>query len=406
MVSARRELNITSSCDPSKAPSPVAFDTVTDYLCSLKLKLRRHEGADVKVFDEVDFGRSGLLHSKALAARTVPGGRFNDLHLVRSHIKYMRPTIIHIVAHNEPVGIGSQFAKVANTASRYLDIYHDRLRIFINIDVPVWVIRTQPKINDRDLRDLCLYLRRLHSEYECIKRLLIEIDRGNVKVADGLLPKDFEEYLRDFLKRVRSAENKLLRAGRFAPSNPPDNPSIVELASISIHDLDPSLYSKIQIALKRLRFNWTSNEKQINGFIEQLQNRSATINVNVSELNMDNRQTVSNSSNVVLAQAGRDAQVSLDRSFNGFQENTSNTELVQAIADLKEILDQAIEAGEVDNPESAARDFAELADEASSKKPRKEKIEFSGKMLIGAIKESSSLISSVRKAIEVLRELF
>ena len=121
---------------------------------------------------------------------------------------------------------------------------------------------------------------------------------------------------------------------------------------------------------------------------------------------MDNRQTVSNSSGVVLTQAGRDAQVKIDKSFNGFQDSTSNPELVQAIADLKEKIDQAIESGEVTNPDAIARDFAELADEAASHGPRKEKLDFNGKMILGAIKESSGLIASVSKAIEVIKDFF
>lgn len=404
ICSARVEYHL--SCDFLGSHEPITFDVINDYLCNLKVKLRRHEGADLQAFEEVDFGRSGLLHAKALAARTVPSTRFNDLHLIRRHIKYMRPAIIHVVGNEEKIIVGEKFTKVLNTTSKYLDIFHDRVRIFSNIDVPVWVVRTKPKINQRDLRDLCLYLRRLHSEYECIKRLLMEMDRGNIKAIDGLLPQDFEEYLRDILKRVKSAERKLLRAGRFAPDNASDDPSMIDLASISIHDLDPALYSHIQIALKRSRFNWISNERQILGFVEELEGRSTVININVRELNMDNRQTVSNSSNVVLAQAGRDAQVKLDKSFNGFQENTSNTELVQAIADLKELLDQAIEAGEVEKPEAVARDFAELSEEASSSEPREEKIAFSGKMILGAIKESSGLITAISKAVEVVRGLF
>lgn len=344
------------SCEVDAAAQPISLNQINDYLCNLKLKVRKHEGSEKSKFDQFDFGRSGLLHSRALAARTVPSDKFSDIHNVRRHIKYMRPAIIHVFGDGEQLSIGNDFTKVANNTSRYLDVFHDRVRIFNNIDIPVWAIRTKPKVNKRDLRDLCLFLRRLHSEYECIKRLLIEIERGNIKVVDGLLPKPFEEYLRDILKRVTSAEKKLLRKGRFAPEHASDLPSMVELASVSIHDLDPALYAQIQIALKRSRFNWSSNENQVKGFLKQLQSRSAVVNLNVRELNMDNRQTVSNSSGVVLTQAGRDAQVKIDKSFNGFQDNTSDAELVQAIADLKELIDQAIEGGEVEKPDAIARD--------------------------------------------------
>ncbi len=402
--SARVEYHL--SCNLNNASDPVSFDQINDYLCGLKLRVRKHEGAEKSEFDEFDFGRSGLLHSRALAARTVPAERFLDLHLVRRFIKYMRPAITHIFSEDEKVAVDNNFAKVANKTSRYLDVFHDRVRIFSNIDIPVWAIRTKPKLNQRDLRDLCLYLRRLHSEYECIKRLLLEIERGNIEVVDGLLPRPFEEYLRDILKRVKSAEKKLLREGKFAPENAPNDPGMIELASISIHDLDPALYAQIQIALKRSRFNWSSNENQLKGFVDQLQYRSTVVNVNVRELNMDNRQTVSNATGVVLTQTGRDAQVTIDKSFNGFQENTSNADLVQAIADLKELIDQAIEGGEVEKPEAIARDFAELAEEVSSEEPRREKVEFNSKMIVGAIKESSGLIASISKAIEVILGLF
>ncbi len=393
-------------CSLESLVSPVSLNEVNDYLCGLKLRVRKHEGSGKTEFDEFDFGRSGLLHSRALAARTVPANQFGDIHNVRRHIKYMRPAIIHIFHEDEKIEITTDFTKVSNNTSRYLDIYHDRVRIFNNIDVPVWAIRTKKKLNQRDLRDLCLYLRRLHSEYECIKRLLLEIEKGNIQVVDGLLPVTFEEYLREILKRVRSGEHKLLRRGKFAPERATEDPGMVELASISIHDLDPSLYAQIQIALTRSRFSWSSNENQIKGFVDQLQSRSTVINLNVRELNMDNRQTVSHSTGVVLTQAGRDAQVKIDKSFNGFQDNTSNAELVQAIADLKEVIDQAIEGGEVESPDAIARDFAELADETASNEPRKEKVEFSGKMIVGAIKESSGLISSISKAIEVIKGLF
>ncbi|NDW46356.1 hypothetical protein [Ruegeria sp. PrR005] len=393
-------------CNFGGVTHPASINEVNDYLCGLKLRVRKHEGTETNEFDEFDFGRSGLLHSRALAARTVPASQFADIHNVRRHIKYMRPAIVHIMEDDENIEITDDFTRVANNTSRYLDVFHDRVRIFNNIDIPVWAIRTKKKVNQRDLRDLCLFLRRMHSEYECIKRLLLEIERGNIDVVDGLLPVAFEEYLREILKRVRSGEKKLLRRGKFAPEHASDDPGMIELASISIHDLDPSLYSQVQIALKRSRFNWSSNEDQVRGFVEQLQSRSTVVNLNVRELNMDNRQTVSNSSGVVLTQAGRDAQVKIDKSFNGFQDNTSNAELVQAIADLKENIDQAIEGGEVENPDALARDFAELADEAVSDEPRKEKLEFNGKMIIGAIKESSGLIASISKAIEVIKSLF
>jgi len=393
-------------CSFERLASPVSINEINDYICGLKLKVRQHEGKEKSKYEEFDFGRSGLLHSRSLAARTVPANQFSDIHKVRRHIKYMRPAIIHILEEHEKVDITEDFTKVANNASSYLDVFHDRVRIFNNIDIPVWAIRTQKKVNDRDLRDLCLFLRRLHSEYECVKRLLLEIERGSVDVVDGLLPVAFEEYLREILKRVKSAEKKLLRRGRFAAENAAEAPGMIELASISIHDLDPSLYPQIQIALKRARFNWSSNEHKIRGFVEELQSRSAVVNLNIRELNMDNRQTVSNSSGVVLTQAGRDAQVKIDKSFNGFQDSTSNPELVQAIADLKEKIDQAIESGEVTNPDAIARDFAELADEAASHGPRKEKLDFNGKMILGAIKESSGLIASVSKAIEVIKDFF
>ncbi|WP_425098178.1 hypothetical protein [Tropicibacter sp. S64] len=404
MCSARVEYHF--SCDLSKFDAEVDFNTINDYLCNLRIKLRRHEGEELHTFDEVDFGRSGLLHAKALAARTVPSARFVDLHTIRRHIKFMRPAILHVIDCDEPLETGPEFTKVNSSITRYLEVLHDRVRVFSNIDVPVWVVRKKPKHNERDLRDLCLYLRRLHSEYECIKKLLLEVERGGVEVIDGFLPQGFEEYLREVLKRVRAAEKRLTREGKFSPDHSHDGAGMVELASVSIHDLDPSLHAQLRIALSRAKFSWTSNEKQVKSFAETWQARSAVTNFYVRELNVDNRQSVSNSTGVVLTQAGRDAQVKIDKSFNGFQENTSNTELVQSIADLKELLDQAIEAGEVEKPDALSRDFGELADEAASSEPRKEKIEFSGKMILGAIKESSGLITAVSKAIETLKGFF
>ncbi|MDD9739695.1 hypothetical protein PVW47_07890 [Marinovum sp. SP66] len=384
----------------------VSFDAINDFLCDMKLKFRKHEGEGKTEYDEVDFGRSGLLHANALAARTVARNKFLELHEIRKNIKFMRPSIVHVIEPGEMLDFRGDFIKVKNTISKYLEVYHDRVRVFSNIDIPVWAILTKDKLNGRDLRDLVLYLRRLHAEYECIKVLLRAVESGAIPTEGGVLPEDFEEYLLEVLGRVRSAEQRFDRVGGFAPDEQASLPKIADLASISIHDLDPTLHRQIQVALRRAKFKWKSNQNQILAALKVLEERSVNVNFNVRNLNVDNSQNVSNSTGIVQTQAGRDAQVNLDKSFNGFQEKTSSAEVVQAIADLKELLDQAIETGEVKDPESVARDFDDMAQEAASEVPRKQKIEFNGKMIVGALKESSSLISAISKAVEVVGSFF
>ena len=402
--SARAEYHF--EIDLKDQAQAISFDLINDFLCGLQLQMRVHEGEDKSSFETVDFGRSGLLHTRALAARTVPHSQFSKLHSVRKHIKYLRPTIVHVVEEGEKVEIGSQFIRVRQNSSKYIDVFHDRVRIFSNIDIPVWVIFRQKAANDRDLRDLSLYLRRLHSEFECLKVIFRAIERNQIKLDDGHLPEEVEQYLREILSRVRTAENKLERTGNFSPQDDESLPSMIDLASVSIHDLDPTLPAQIRNALARAKFKWTSNRNQSKIFVDQWFDRATSVTFNVRELNMDNSQNVSHSSGVVLTQAGPDAQVKIDKSFNGFQDNTSNAELVQALANLKELVDQAIEAGDVESPEALARDFSELSEEAGSEAPRKEKVEFSGKMILSAIKESSSLVTSIGKAVSSIGALF
>jgi hypothetical protein len=380
-------------------PAKINVDELNEFICELKIRFRRHEGEPASRFDEVGFGRSGLLHSRGLAARTIPSTSFPNLHSIRRLVRHLRPLIIHVFEPEDEPQLHEDWKKVDNRISRYFDLWHDRVRIFGNIDIPVWMVVRKKKSNDRDLRDLLLYLRRIHAEHEVLKDMLRFIENDRLISESQTLPIELEEYIRDVLARVRSSKNKLLRNNKFSDDINSDDEGMYHLAIRSIHDFDPALNSKLERTIKTLQFRFPSTKNiLIKNIEEQSQTPPTYINI-IKELVMGNKQTVKDSKNIMLANSGRDAKISIDRAFNEGQESSSNAELIDAIASLKDLVDQAIDQNEVLDSEQVARDFGDIVEEATSEKPRKEKVTFTAKMLVDGMKSTATVVEDIAKAV-------
>jgi len=391
--------------------SSIGIDQVNKYICSLKIRIPQHIGP-AKGFDEVDFGRSGYIHTKLISERTLPCESISSSRLAISYVKNLRPCLMHIIDADDDFDIGSNFVQIDCAVSRYINIYHDRIRIFGNIDIPIWVLKKLPKANERDVRDLCLYIRRLHSDYESIKSIFLALERSIVPLDEGYVPEGLEQYIREILGHLRNSMNKLARRGAFSAEPVEGRLSVMDLAGVSIHDIEPGLRAQIALSWKNAKFRHRSSGQQSADFWGEHDERVSSVSAYIQTLNYYGEggkvvnQTVNNSTGVTLAQTGGDAQINIDQTFNSLQDRTNSVELVQAVADLKDLLDRAIESGDVNDPETISRDFKELSEEITSKDPRKKKIGLSGDMIIEAIKESSGLISSVSKAVEVVKSFF
>src|SRR5690606_1323296 len=144
----------------------------------------------------------------------------------------------------------------------------------------------------------------------------------------------------------------------------------------------------------------------LDSYLEADVRTAETLNLNIGKFVMnDQRQQISHSSNVVATQAGRDAKLRIDRSFSNAQGSSVRKEMLAQLFELKRLIEQAIDAGQVPEPMALARDFDDFAREASSDGPRRSKLEATAEFIEKGLARAGSIAESAAKTVKAVLDL-
>ncbi len=374
------------------------------------LQIRKHIGVRNDEFDIEKFGNSGRILAKAFLERTVPQDGFTELGSISHFVEASRPFVFMAVPEETLVKITDDFIEIENPYSQYFRLYHDRDQAFSSFDVPIWLAITGKKASERDVRNFSLYLRRCHSDSEVAKRLLNTAFQKSQSLPEGeqfSFGIEYEEYVRNLLKRIRVSAKQLRKIKKFAKKPSVDSIDISTLASVSFIDTNPGLADSFEAGLQKMRFHHQRNRQEVELYSNKVLSDAAASKPVIERLNMvDNSITNSQITNSNVTQAGGDVVNEIQQSFAAAAEGVTENDLKAALNQLQDAIQSALENDEVVNPSELAEDVASLTKEVTSEKPRGSRIAAIGGMIKDGVVEASKLIPSIVSAVEKLKSLF
>lgn len=281
-ATGRAEFEFESTIN--NAAGRVRVTDVLTYFADQEVSVRKHRGLRGGGFDRQRFGDAAPLISDAFRDRSATKVRITE-HDPAS-VTYCRP-FIATVFHSREASVGEDFQECANTFNSSIKLYHDRTQIFGKSDIPVWAIEIVGKIPERDIRDLVLYLKRIHSESESLRKIVRFFQTSQIYSS---LEYDFAEnvdfYIIDKLDILRSADDKLGNRGAFAPSGRQDGPNGVDLALAVATDAQLNAVDDIIGFLKGIHFKRSSLKKKILDHFLRVQRSSQIVGTMIQEMNV------------------------------------------------------------------------------------------------------------------------
>ncbi len=392
--------------------NPITKTSLRDYikyLCQKRMSMVRHSGPKSKVgsvekFVNFDIATAARILATEIAARTSYAQHISMQKQKRPHIVIGRPTIICNLVNTENFLIDDLFQKVNSNNNNHLDAYHDRARLLNRLDVPIWALVFDGNTPNSDKDSMTSFVGRLHVESQNILSLVRALIRGDLSVEPRSSHSDaMQSYLNKSISKIKRLE-KLLQKPRLRSQDDPNlldmvtfiHGTYLETENVSIDTLNDAL-EKIEIR-RNIALKTSSHARLI-------QQRSEDIGIYAEKLVMTDKSVTTNiskSSNIVSTPSMRDAHVSIDNSFSSAQNARLDEDVLSSLADLKKVLDQIVDMGQLENPEQLARDYEELCAEVKSDVPRKEKAKLSGKLILDTVGNVSGMVTSASKAIEKL----
>ena len=262
--------------------------------------------------------------------------------------------------------------------------------------IGVWLLRRRPDTSRADeIRRLRIHLFRLHSEWEALGIVLRQIASGKFALSKRARASDeLQRYLADSVR--------LLKKGtRYGfPQSP-----ILDAASRCTNLVDQgklqnlsSQLSNTRRSVNRMVLDFARTESArarasivVNNIHSGATHVSATISFG------DNVQ-VNGDFNLVVAER-------IENSFNKVASSAASDDLKHRLKDLGIQVAELIKALPEDAGEEVSRDYQTLADEATSKAPRRKWYELSAAGLIDAAKAVATMATPVANAVKAVLKL-
>jgi len=249
---------------------------------------------------------------------------------------------------------------------------------------PVWVIKHTVEGGEWDLRMLRLQLLRLNAENQCLLGVLRVLDKrkDDILLKRGTTASELlQRFFRDSLRRISRTSNRAHKiiGGDFE-----------QLARTSIDALKPGDRKALlkYLRLIGIRYNIYRN---VESYTE-----SGGIVVKETHIHADQGQ---------VTVIGKLVANKIENSFNQAMQAPVNDALKNELRQLRQLLSGLLKKLPKDQADTVARDFSDLTEEATSKKPRKVRLEVTGKGLIEAAKACAEFVAPITKTVKAIISL-
>lgn len=370
----------------------------------------RHEGP-LTHDEEEKFARfytnSGRYEiGKAILARTIEQSFFSEFDKLKRFVRVGQPFIV-LQSSNQNLELEEDIIELkisSETFSRLtnfdVDFNFGYFQMSHGSRVPVWVLNHGTRVIDRVYHNIPLFMSRLHANHFCFAELLRALYMDIIPYSEPV-----EEHISKSLKGLFETGKKFRKKGtEFADDSAVTIESIAQAIVVDMGGDQESVLKMVENL--GLRNNIRKNVEKV---VKKVDATKATITVIAEQganVMIDKSNTVIGSSGVNITQAGRDAQVNLENSFNAAKSNSKNEDLVRNLETLKSLLNEAIQNESVEDASHIASDYEDFAKETSSPKPRQDKIKSIGGLIVKGIKGTAEIVEPIKKIVTAIIAIF
>lgn len=253
---------------------------------------------------------------------------------------------------------------------------------------PVWLIRSVGEGGDESARMLRLYLLRLNAENQCLRGILriLEKQKENIPITRGTPTSELlQRFFRDSLRRISRNSTK---ADKLAGGE------LEHFARTSIDALNPGQRDGLLKYLKQIdiRHNILRNLKS---YAHGWANSGTII---MKQINIrTNKGSVTYIDNLIANK--------IENSFNQAMQASVDDALKNEFSQLRSLVSELLKKLPKSDADAVARDFSDLTNEATSKKPRRTRLEVTGQGLIEAAKTCAELVAPITKTVKAIISL-
>jgi hypothetical protein len=240
-------------------------------------------------------------------------------------------------------------------------------------EVPAWIIGALPQSQQQNVRDLRLYLARLHSESECLARVLHGLALGVIAPKRGTPESNnLQQYLRDSIKRLEKLSKQ--QEQYFQKE------VFINLAGAAIENVQRGISSTLhkQAVEQLTRIDARPSIIEAAGRIAPL--------IHIENLMTGDYLSNSNQTTISGSSIG-----SINNSFNNAIGKAQTDDLKNHLTELKTYVEKLCEA----SPEKAkeiAKHFDKFTTEATDSAPSKDYLNISSAGLVSAANTLSMLV--------------